>query len=157
MQVDVDYYLKSQVHPVVSRMLEPIEGTDNAQVAECLGLDASSFRRAYETTDLDDDVSLSLTTQLSDEERFKTAQPLQIVCRKCNHESTFAGVFRAPESGGDLRLGLACSNAGCAEMYPVNYLKNRITIESRKAMHAYYSCKLLCCESERTKNDGRHA
>lgn len=90
--MDVDYYLKSQVHPVVSRMLEPIEGTDNAQVAECLGLDASSFRRQYEATDLDDDLSLSLTTQLSDEERFKTALPLAVACRKCNHESTLAGV-----------------------------------------------------------------
>lgn len=47
LQVDVDYYLKNQVHPVVSRLLEPIEGTNNAQIAECLGLDPSAFRREY--------------------------------------------------------------------------------------------------------------
>ncbi|EGD78351.1 hypothetical protein PTSG_09417 [Salpingoeca rosetta] len=147
LQVDVDYYLKSQVHPVVSRMLEPIEGTDNAQVAECLGLDASSFRRQYEATDLDDDMSFSLSTQLTDEERFKTASPLTVVCRQCNHESTFAGVFRLSEQG-DVRLGLQCANAGCTAMYPVNYLKNRVSLEARKAIHEYYTCKLVCSEPE---------
>ena len=35
-QVDIDYYLKSQVHPVVSRLLEPIEGTDNSMVRDIL-------------------------------------------------------------------------------------------------------------------------
>lgn len=47
LEVDVDYYLKNQIHPVVSRLMEPIEGTNNAQIAECLGLDPSSFRREY--------------------------------------------------------------------------------------------------------------
>ena len=33
-----------QVHPVVSRLCAPIEGTDGAHIADCLGLDPARFR-----------------------------------------------------------------------------------------------------------------
>lgn len=44
--IDCDYYLKNQVHAVVTRLLEPIEGTDTSRIAVCLGLDASMFKVA---------------------------------------------------------------------------------------------------------------
>ena len=34
---DIDYYLSGQVHPVVSRLLEPLDGTDAARLARALG------------------------------------------------------------------------------------------------------------------------
>ena len=34
---DTKYYLTNQVHPVISRLCDPIEGTDAAHLAECLG------------------------------------------------------------------------------------------------------------------------
>ena len=34
---DVKYYLANQVHPVVSRLCDPIDGTDAAHIAQCLG------------------------------------------------------------------------------------------------------------------------
>ncbi len=34
----------AQVHPVVSRLCAPIEGTDAARLADCLGLDVSKYR-----------------------------------------------------------------------------------------------------------------
>eukprot|EP00043_Microstomoeca_roanoka_P012767 m.124092 g.124092 ORF g.124092 m.124092 type:complete len:1520 (+) comp15585_c0_seq2:94-4653(+) len=147
LKVDIDYYLKSQVHPVVSRMLEPIEGTDNAQIAECLGLDAASFRRQYETTDLEEDLSLALASQLSDEERFRTADPLRVTCRKCNHSANYPGVFRVTERG-EVQTGLLCPNPGCTATYPASYLKNRITLEARRAIHQHYSSQLICSEVE---------
>jgi hypothetical protein len=33
-----------QVHPVVSRLCAPIEGTDAARIADCLGIDAAKVR-----------------------------------------------------------------------------------------------------------------
>lgn len=42
--IDTNYYLTNQVHPVVSRLIEPIEGTDPSRVAACLGLDPSKFK-----------------------------------------------------------------------------------------------------------------
>lgn len=46
LKIDTDYYLAQQIHPVVSRLIEPIEGTDAARIAMCLGLDASKFKAA---------------------------------------------------------------------------------------------------------------
>ncbi|PIC42825.1 hypothetical protein B9Z55_009775 [Caenorhabditis nigoni] len=40
------YYLAQQIHPVVSRLVEPIEETDAVRIAECLGLDSTNYRRA---------------------------------------------------------------------------------------------------------------
>lgn len=34
---DKNYYLSSQIHPVVSRLCDPIEGTDSSFIASCLG------------------------------------------------------------------------------------------------------------------------
>lgn len=35
--IDKNFYLAQQIHPVVSRLCDPIEGTDAARIAECLG------------------------------------------------------------------------------------------------------------------------
>ena len=37
LEVDTLYYLQHQVHAVVSRLCEPIEGLDAACIAQCLG------------------------------------------------------------------------------------------------------------------------
>ena len=37
LHIDTKYYLAHQVHPVVSRLCDPIEGTDAAHIADCLG------------------------------------------------------------------------------------------------------------------------
>lgn len=44
LKIDKVYYLSNQIHPVVSRLLKPIEGTDSARIAQCLGLDPSKYR-----------------------------------------------------------------------------------------------------------------
>merc|ERR1719464_944075 len=46
LQVDVEWYKKQQVHPLVTRLLGPVEGTDAGRVAECLGMDATRFAQA---------------------------------------------------------------------------------------------------------------
>lgn len=37
LKIDVKYYLSQQVHPVVTRLCEPIDGIDAVQIAESLG------------------------------------------------------------------------------------------------------------------------
>lgn len=46
LKIDVAWYKSNQVHPLVTRLLGPVEGTDPARLAECLGLDGSRFAAA---------------------------------------------------------------------------------------------------------------
>ena len=41
--VDKPYYMTSQVHPVVSRLCDPIEGLDAAAIAAALGLKPENY------------------------------------------------------------------------------------------------------------------
>lgn len=51
---DIKYYLKQQLHPVVARLCEPIQGTDGRMIAECLGLDPGAYAsRADEDSDVE--------------------------------------------------------------------------------------------------------
>jgi len=43
LKIDIDWYMKQQVHPPVARLCEHIEGTDIAQIADCLGLEAAKY------------------------------------------------------------------------------------------------------------------
>lgn len=49
--VDTHYYLSHQLHPVVSRLCAPLDLTSDARLAECLGLDPSSFKRSAPAVD----------------------------------------------------------------------------------------------------------
>ena len=49
LKLDLHYYLTQQVHPVVSRLCQPIEGTDAARIADCLGLDRASSTTRWRT------------------------------------------------------------------------------------------------------------
>lgn len=74
--------MTQQIHPVVSRLCDPIEGTDAVRIAECLGLDGSNFRHKYnQERSMEDD---TLATQLTDKERFKDCQRFSFECFKCS-------------------------------------------------------------------------
>lgn len=47
LKVDREWYLAQQLLPPIARLCEPIEGTSQAQLAECLGLDSSRFHKSY--------------------------------------------------------------------------------------------------------------
>eukprot|EP00930_Biecheleria_cincta_P055257 TRINITY_DN41594_c0_g1_i1.p1 TRINITY_DN41594_c0_g1~~TRINITY_DN41594_c0_g1_i1.p1 ORF type:complete len:1464 (+),score=323.89 TRINITY_DN41594_c0_g1_i1:78-4469(+) len=46
LRLDLAWYKKQQVHPLVSRLLATVEGTSQARLAECLGMDGSRFAQA---------------------------------------------------------------------------------------------------------------
>ncbi|KAG6815278.1 hypothetical protein H0H93_010352 [Arthromyces matolae] len=49
LKIDFEYYLAHQVLPPIERLCEPIEGTDRARLAECLGLDPSRYRTSNDS------------------------------------------------------------------------------------------------------------
>uniref|UniRef100_A0A914C0B3 DNA polymerase n=1 Tax=Acrobeloides nanus TaxID=290746 RepID=A0A914C0B3_9BILA len=54
--IDIHYYLAHQVHPVVSRLCEPIEEMDAVRVAQALGLDPSGYRKRLVERAVDEQV-----------------------------------------------------------------------------------------------------
>ena len=66
LKIDTLYYLSQQLHPVVSRLCDPIEGMDSARVALCLGLDPSQYKtRVTREENNEEDV------EVRDEDKFR--------------------------------------------------------------------------------------
>ena len=62
-----------QVHPVVSRLCAPIEGTDAAHLADCLGLDPAKFRQQVmaASSDAREEAQLAAASVFDDDDRYK--------------------------------------------------------------------------------------
>ena len=65
LKVDTLYYLSQQLHPVVSRLCDPIEGMDSARVALCLGLDPSQYKSRMVREESQEEA------QVRDEDKFR--------------------------------------------------------------------------------------
>lgn len=46
LKLDIAWYKKQQVHPLVSRLLVCVDGTDAARIADCLGMDSIRFAQS---------------------------------------------------------------------------------------------------------------
>ena len=98
---DLDWYLRQQIHPPVARVCEPIEGTDAAQIASCLGMDPSKFTSSSAANAAAEAGRFkTLSSQLTDEQRYAEATPLKLLCRACNTRSEVTAIFHK---------GLVCS------------------------------------------------
>ena len=90
---DLEWYLANQVHPPIARLCAPIEGTDNARLAVCLGLDANKYKQAT-LTKLEEEELHTLDSLLSDQERFKDVQKWSPTCNYCKQANDFAGIVK---------------------------------------------------------------
>jgi DNA polymerase alpha subunit A len=91
---DYDWYLNQQVHPPVARLCAPMDGTDVAHIAECLGLDSSKFHVSVAAEQAEQEELYTLDSQINDEERFKDVEKLNVRCRGCQQRFDIAGVAR---------------------------------------------------------------
>ena len=106
LRVDLHYYLTQQLHPVISRLCAPIEGTDAARLADCLGLDASKFAARNVGAD-DDDMNANryAACSLDDDAMYEKCEPLKLFASDGKTEFTFPGVR-------DILLGkISCADA----------------------------------------------
>ncbi len=76
LKVDVQYYLTQQLHPVVSRLCEPLDGTDSARIAQCLGLDPEQYRRAMNNAE---NVSAEEESAMREEDRFRQCEKFKVI------------------------------------------------------------------------------
>ncbi|KAF5332256.1 hypothetical protein D9611_008203 [Ephemerocybe angulata] len=80
MKIDYEFYLANQILPPIERLCDPIEGTDRARLAECLGLDPNRYRSI---TASEEKAFFALDSQMSDAMRYKDAAPLRVRCKSC--------------------------------------------------------------------------
>ncbi|KAI0048775.1 hypothetical protein FA95DRAFT_1678116 [Auriscalpium vulgare] len=91
LKIDYDYYLAHQVLPPIERLCEPIEGTDRARLAECLGLDPGRYRTSA-AAETEERYFGTLESQLPESERYKDAAPFVVRCRSCDTQTAFTHV-----------------------------------------------------------------
>jgi len=136
LKIDVKYYLANQVHPVVSRLCDPIDGTDAAHIAQCLGLDPSGYRGNSAVHDDENDALLGGQVQMTDEERFKDCERFVVKCKRpsCGQETTVEVLFRNTSH----QFGLNDTCPGCKNQYSAGAVSNQLTVVMRKHIKRYY-------------------
>jgi len=136
--VDAHYYLEHQVHPVVSRLCDPIDGTDAARIAECLGIDASHFRQAMRRDEDDNDALLGVTEE-SELEKYRDCEELKFPCRGCGMENKVCSV----EDSSGLMLE-KCPGCKLPQLDSAGYVRNQLTQAVRRHVQRYYEGWFVC-------------
>ncbi|KAM8977106.1 DNA polymerase alpha catalytic subunit [Pelodytes ibericus] len=148
LSIDTQYYLSQQVHPVVSRICEPIDGIDSALIAAWLGLDPSQFRVHHHfQKDEENDALLGGPTQLTDEEKYRDCERFKFTCVTCKTENIYDNVFDG--SGLQIEPSLKrCSKPECdaSPMDRVIQLQNKLILDIRRHIKKYYNGWLVCEE-----------
>ncbi|KNC86887.1 hypothetical protein SARC_00982 [Sphaeroforma arctica JP610] len=113
-------------------------------IAECLGLDASSYHVKQEQEE--EDELIYKRTQISDAEKYRDADGLSVKCPSCGTANEITGIFSGDISsmGEDVRCAMAC--VSCAKAMPPAFLCNTLTLLIRAAITKYYQGWLLCDE-----------
>ncbi|XP_008146607.2 DNA polymerase alpha catalytic subunit [Eptesicus fuscus] len=154
--IDTQYYLAQQIHPVVARICEPIDGIDAVLIATWLGLDPTQFRVHHYHKDEEKDVLLGGPAQLTDEEKYRDCERFKCPCPACGTENIYDSVFEG--SGTDMEPSLyRCSNINC-KASPLNFivqLSNKLILDIRRCIRKYYEGWLIC-EEPTCRNRIRH-
>ncbi|XP_077592507.1 DNA polymerase alpha catalytic subunit isoform X2 [Stigmatopora nigra] len=153
LSLDIQYYLAQQIHPVVSRICEPIEGIDGVLIATWLGLDPSQFRsHQLHQREEEEASSLGGPIQLADEERYKDCERFKFACPQCKEENAYESVFEG--TGAKLEPSiLRCWQESCGGR-PIDYavnISNKLLLDIRRLIKKYYSGWLVC-EDQACKN-----
>ncbi|KAG0194902.1 DNA-directed DNA polymerase alpha catalytic subunit pol1 [Apophysomyces sp. BC1034] len=141
MQLDIEWYLNQQVHPPVARLCSPMDGTDAARIAECLGLDANKYSSGIRSNGDDKDEFTTLESQISDEERFKDIERLVLKCSHCRDENVLEGIVREIDESA-VECALECK--ACHKIMPTSSIQMQLIMAIRSFTRQYYDGWLVC-------------
>ncbi|KAJ8010866.1 hypothetical protein DPEC_G00079590 [Dallia pectoralis] len=146
LSLDTQYYLAQQVHPVVGRICEPIDGIDGVLIATWLGLDPSQFRGHQQAQREEEaDGFLGAPVQLTDEEKYKDCERFTFPCPLCGTDNVYDNVFEGAGNMMEPAL-LRCCNPSCGEriLDYTTHISNKLSLDIRKHIKKYYSGWLIC-------------
>lgn len=146
--IDEEYYLAQQVHPVVMRLCEPVDGTDSARIAQCLGLDASGYKQSMNAQKEDEEDRL-LSFQATEEEKFADCAPIKFTCPETGKIlSMKCGVFAETDPTWKPTLCLECGDNDQKTVQ--NFLQtfqNQVDQQIRDDIYKSYQNWLVCDDS----------
>ncbi|KAH7920526.1 hypothetical protein BV22DRAFT_1073766 [Leucogyrophana mollusca] len=151
--LDHEHYLANQVLPPIERLCEPIEGTDRARLAECLGLDPGRYRTSNGGTEAGSALT-SLDSQVSDAERYRDASPFLVRCRGCQGEMAFSPIWER-DSSVLLSSGPTCP--ACNTPMGIASLQTQLEVQIRACVARYYEGWIECDDAtcgNRTRSMG---
>ncbi|KAH9967412.1 DNA polymerase alpha catalytic subunit [Russula dissimulans] len=137
---DYEYYLAHQILPPIERLCDPIEGTDRARLAECLGLDPGRYRSTT-ANEVEERRFTALDSQLPDSERYKDAMPFVVRCRACECSVAFPPVSNRAESLVKVK-GATCPR--CDKVLGAASLQIQLECQIREHIHKYYEGWTVC-------------
>ncbi|KAJ2943908.1 hypothetical protein O0L34_g8229 [Tuta absoluta] len=145
LKVDYKYYLAHQLHPVISRICEPIEGMDPARVADCLGLDPSGYKQIVRRGENAETETFEVENE---KEKYRHCKEFTFVCvnEGCKTENRIRETF-TPMGKEFITFLEKCQNEKCA-VRPIDYLacvQNRLSAQLRQ-YHALYYAGWISCE-----------
>lgn len=144
LKVDVEYYLAHQVHPVVTRLVEPIPETDSVRIAECLGLDTSKFKNAAALAKASDTVEFEANKTSA--KKYQSCQQFVFTCQLCNGQ--VVATSRAHDIQDKLRVFEKCPNKEC-KGEPFKYksaIENELVVNIQSHLTRYYENWMVCDE-----------
>ncbi|EJD43695.1 hypothetical protein AURDEDRAFT_88520 [Auricularia subglabra TFB-10046 SS5] len=150
LQIDYDFYLANQILPPAERLCDPIEGTDRARLAECLGLDP----RRYQVTvvgETEERAFGSLESQVPDTERFKECEPFVVRCRGCTNSFAFSSLGQTDSAEGDQKnAGITpagCLCPGCKKPLGTASVQVQLEMQIRRHVSRFYEGWTVCQEA----------
>ncbi|CAG8582995.1 2831_t:CDS:10, partial [Diversispora eburnea] len=147
LQIDYKWYLVQQVHAAVTRLIEPIDGTNSALIADCLGFEPP---RHNTSTSVIAQTFQTLESQISDEERFKNVEKLTLKCIHCK-EARIYDILNLDLEKEEHRLevtGIICGNKHCNKALPLPSVLAQVTCKIRKNIKRYYDGWHICDEED---------
>ncbi|KAI9346208.1 hypothetical protein BDR26DRAFT_956003, partial [Obelidium mucronatum] len=150
-KIDYQYYLANQVLPPLSRLLSPIDGTDQSRIAACLGLDASKFHTAIDNAETVEEKMYTLESTISNEERFKNCEKFHVQCPTCHVSFEFAGLVKlvTAENGESVFVtAMNCENPNCYSPIPIGSLNQQMLLAVRANIRRFMIGYTICDERE---------
>jgi len=138
--IDEEYYLSNQIHPVVTRLCDPIDGTDSALIAQCLGLDPSGFKSTSNTAREDDEEQL-MTIQATEEEKYQDCNKFVVTIGGQSVQFD-KGVFYETDPGWTCTLAQPFCGGTLGDH--LTAIQNQLILTIRSDIRRYYQNWLLC-------------
>lgn len=144
LQIDIKYYLSQQILPVVSRLCDPIEGTDNYILAEFLGIESNVGPSRAHQVELEEQLHSA-----KEDLKYDSCASCKLMCPKCGKEIEFRKIFLFDEAEKMKKINVSisvCSNCQF-DFRDYNYyvrIEQEFNLFLRKFVSKFYEGWLIC-------------